>query len=136
MHAESHGIYGSIKITRVLRERDDLESACRNTVAATMQELGLASCVCKAFQPTTTHADPSKQPAANKLDQDFTACAPNRKWVTDITSLFTTAGWVYLAVVRDLFSRQVVGRSVSNSLATDLVHWYLHIVKKPSTPRR
>ena len=121
VHAESYGTYGSIKIARVLRERDDLESACRNTVAATMQELGLASCVSKSFQPTTTQADPSKQPAENLLDQDFSACAPNRKWVTDITYLFTATGWVYLAVVMDLFSRKVVGWSVSTSLATELV---------------
>jgi len=121
VHAESHGAYGSIKIAKVLRERDDLESACRNTVAATMQELGLASCVSKAFRPTTTQADPLKQPAENTLDQDFTAHEPNRKWVTDITYLFTAAGWVYLAVVMDLFSRKVVGWSISTSLATDLV---------------
>ena len=121
VHAESHGTYGSIKIAQVLRERDYLESACRNTVAATMQELGLSSCVSKAFRPTTTQADPSKSPAENKLDQDFTADEPNRKWVTDITYLFTSAGWVYLAVVIDLFSRKVVGWSISTSLATDLV---------------
>jgi putative transposase len=121
VHAESHGTYGSIKIAKVLHDRDDLESACRNTVAATMQELGLASCVSKSFTPTTTQADPSKSPAANKLDQDFTAQEPNRKWVTDITYLFTATGWVYLAVVMDLFSRKVVGWSVSTSLATDLV---------------
>jgi len=121
VHAESHGIYGSVKVAKVLCERDDLESACRNTVAATMRELGLTSCVRKAFQPTTTQADPTKQPAANKLAQDFTAAAPNRKWVTDITYLPTTAGWVYLAVVIDLFSRKVIGWSLSTSLATELV---------------
>ena len=121
VHAESHGIYGSHKVTEALHERDDLESACRNTVAATMRELGLASRVSKAFQPTTTQADPTKQPAENKLAQDFTADAPNRKWVTDITYLPTAAGWVYLAVVIDLFSRKVVGWSLSTSLATELV---------------
>ena len=121
VHAESHGIYGSHKVAQVLHDRDDLESACRNTVAATMRELGLTSCVRKTFQPTTTPADPTKQPAANKLAQDFTADAPNRKWVTDITYLPTTAGWAYLAVVVDLFSRKVVGWSLSPSLATELV---------------
>ena len=121
VHAESHGIYGSHKVAQVLHDRDDLESACRNTVAATMRELGLTSCVRKTFQPTTTPADPTKQPAANKLAQDFTADAPNRKWVTDITYLPTTAGWVYLAVVVDLFSRKVVGWSLSPSPATELV---------------
>lgn len=121
VHAESHGIYGSYKIANVLKKRDDLESACRNTVAATMRELGLESRVVKAFKPTTTRADSAKQPAENKLAQDFTADAPNRKWVTDITYLPTAAGWVYLAVVVDLFSRKVVGWSLSTSLATELV---------------
>lgn len=121
VHAESHGIYGSHKIANVLRQRDDLESACRNTVAAAMRELGLASKIRKAFQPTTTQADPTKQPAENTLDRNFTADAPNRKWATDITYLPTAAGWVYLAVVLDLFSRKVVGWALSNSLATELV---------------
>ena len=58
---------------------------------------------------------------ANQLAQDFTATAPNRKWVTDITYLATAEGWVYLAVVLDLFSRKVVGWALSNSLATELV---------------
>jgi hypothetical protein len=83
VHAESFGIYGSRKIAEMLEERDDLESGCRNTVATAMRELGLASNVVKAFKPTTTQADPTKQPAENKLAQDFTADAPNRKWVTD-----------------------------------------------------
>jgi putative transposase len=121
VHAESHGIYGSWKIANILEKRDDLENACRNTVAATMRELGLESRVVKAFKPTTTHADPARQPAENKLAQDFTADAPNRKWVTDITYLPTASGWVYLAVVMDLFSRKVVGWSLNTSLATELV---------------
>lgn len=121
VHAESHGIYGSHKIARELEERPELESACRNTVAQAMRELGLKSRISRAFTPTTTQADPTKQPAPNQLAQDFTATAPNRKWVTDITYLPTAQGWVYLAVVLDLFSRKVVGWALSNSLATELV---------------
>ena len=75
----------------------------------------------RSYRPTTTQAAPTKQPAANKPTQDFTADAPNRKWVTDITYLPTAAGWVYLAVVVDLFSRKVVGWSLGTSLATELV---------------
>ena len=120
-HAESHGIYGSYKVAEVIQEREDLESACRNTVAGAMRELGLKSRVCRKFIPTTTQTDPSKRPAENKLDRDFTAAAPNRKWVTDITYLATAAGWVYLAAVIDLFSRKVVGWSIGASLATELV---------------
>ena len=121
IHAESHGIYGSVKVAEVLQQRGDMETACRNTVAAAMRELGLKSKVCKRFKPTTTQSDPTKQPAENKLDRNFTADAPNRKWVTDITYLATAAGWVYLAVVVDLFSRKAVGWSMGASLATELV---------------
>jgi putative transposase len=117
---ESHGNYGSVKIAKEL-QRSDLESACRNTVAAAMQELGLKSRVSRTFTPTTTQADPSKQPAENRLNRDFRATEPNRKWVTDITYLKTDEGWVYLAVVMDLFSRKVVGWAIEDSLATPLV---------------
>ena len=121
VHAQSHGIYGSAKIAQALQEQDELESACRNTVAAAMREMGLESRVTKAFRPTTTQVDPTRQPAPNGLDRDFTATAPNRKWVADITYLPTATGWVYLAVVLDLFSRKVVGWAMSPSLATELV---------------
>ena len=121
VHVESHGIYGSVKVAEVLQKRENMEAACRNTVAAAMRELGLKSKVCKRFKPTTTQSDPTKQPAENKLERDFTADAPNRKWVTDITYLATAAGWVYLAVVVDLFSRKAVGWSMGVSLATELV---------------
>jgi len=118
---EKHAIYGSFKIARELQEREDMESACRNTVAKAMREMKLKSRVRKPFTPTTTKADPSKQPAPNLLSRDFTATEPNQKWVTDITYLPTQAGWVYLAVVLDLFSRKVVGWAMSDSLATELV---------------
>jgi putative transposase len=103
IHAESQAIYGSAKIARELVRRDDLESACRRAIG----EMGLASRVSKAFT-TTTKSDPTKQAAPNLLDRDFTAQKPNQKWVTDIPSLPTRAGWVYLAGVVDLFSRKIV----------------------------
>ena len=121
VHAEPNGIYGSKKVAKELRQRDDMQSACRNTVASAMREMGLKSRVCKRFKPTTTQSDPTKQPAENKLDHDFTADAPNRRWVTDITYLATAAGWAYLAAVADLFSRMVVGWPIGISLATELV---------------
>ena len=121
VHAASHGVYGSYKIARQLAQSDELESACRNTVARAMRDLGLKSRVSKAFTPTTTKSDPTKQPASNKLNRDFAATAPNQKWVTDITYLATLTGWVYLATVIDLFSRKVVGWAISDSLATPLV---------------
>lgn len=121
VHAQSHGIYGSLKIAEALDERNNLERACRNTVARAMREMGLKSRVSRQFKPTTTQVDPSRAPAPNILAQDFTAEAPNRKWVTDITYLPTEQGWVYLAVVLDLFSRKAVGWAIGASLETNLV---------------
>ena len=121
VHAESHGIYGSEKITQALRQRDDLESACCNTVASAMREMGLKGRVSRGFTPTTTQADPTKQAAPNVLNREFTADAPNRKWTTDITYLPTAEGWVYLAVVMDLFSRKIIGWQLGDSLATELI---------------
>ena len=121
VHADSQGVYGSGKVAKKLAQEEGLERACRNTVARAMREMGLKSRVSKGFTPTTTQADPTKQAAPNLLDRDFDATRPNQKWVTDITYLKTAVGWVYLAVVLDLFSRKVVGWSMSESLATPLV---------------
>ena len=121
VYDESHGIYGSYKIADRLKDEDSLEAACRNTVATAMREMGLKSKVSKKFSPTTTVSDPAKAAAPNVLNQSFETAAPNRKWVTDITYQPTAAGWVYLAVVLDLFSRKVVGWEISESLATPLV---------------
>jgi len=131
---ETDAIYGSAKITQELADREDLETACRNTVAKAMKRLGLRSKVKKGFKPTTTKSDPSKRPAPNVLDRCFEADAPNRKWVTDITYLKTAAGWVYLAVVLDLFSRKAVGWSLGDSLETTLVSRALHDAVKKRSP--
>ena len=116
IHAASHGIYGSTKIARELAQQDELETSCRNTVARAMRNMGLTSRVSKAFTPTTTQSDPTKSPAPNTLDRDFTAKRPNEKWVTDITYLPTLAGWVYVAVVSTCsVARSLVGRSATPS---------------------
>ena len=136
VYEESNQIYGSYKIADQLGKDDRLEAACRNTVATAMREMGLKSRVSKKFTPITTESDPSKVPAPNILDQIFTADAPNQKWATDITYLPTESGWVYLAVVLDLFSRKVVGWSISESLATPLVSTTLRNAieaRKPDT---
>ena len=121
VYNQSNGIYGSYKIADQLKTDARLESACRNTVACAMREMGLKSRVCKRFRPATTTQDPTKKPAPNLLKQDFKAGGPNQRWVADITYLPTQAGWVYLAVVIDLFSRKVVGWAMSDSLSTPLV---------------
>ena len=121
VYVQSYQAYGSYKIAQQLKQDNTVESACRNTVAKAMREMGLKSRVARKFNPTTTVTDPSKQPAPNLLDQVFTASAPNQKWVADITYLPIQGAWVYLAVVLDIFSRKVVGWSISESLATAVV---------------
>ena len=121
VYEQSNGIYGSYKIAQKLQTQEHLESACRNTVAKAMKDLGLKSRVVSKLKPTTTVSDPSKKPSPNVLNQDFKATMPNQKWAADITYLPTLAGWVYLAVVIDLFSRKVVGWTMSDRLSTPIV---------------
>lgn len=133
---QRHAIYGPAKISKELQQREELVTACRNTVARAIKEMGLKSRVRKRFTPTTTQADPSKQPALNVLDRAFDAERPNQKWVTDITYLTTLTGWVYLAVVVDRYSRKVVGWSMSCSLATPLVRCALRQAIESRHPER
>lgn len=135
IYDQFNGIYGSYKIAQQLKTNEQLESACRNTVARAMREMGLKSRVQRKYRPATTVTDPASKPAPNLLEQDFKATAPNQKWVADITYLPTQAGWVYLAVVIDLFSRKVVGWSMSDCLATPLVSKALNQAIESRQPR-
>lgn len=90
------------------------------TIAASLKRLGLVAKAARKFKATTNSKH--KLPVFdNLLEQDFSASAPNQKWAGDITYLRTNEGWLYLAVIIDLFSRQVVGRSMSERMTADLV---------------
>lgn len=136
IHAKSREIYGSTKVSRELRNCPERESACRATVYNVMKDLDLKSRVARKFKPTTTVSDPSKKPAPNLLNQEFTADRPDQKWVSDITYLKTEQGWVYLAVVLDLFSRKVVGWEISKNLDTGLIMRALNKAIKSREPAR
>ena len=104
--ARSRGTYGSPRILRDLRETG---FACgKHRVARLMRQASLRAVAAPRFRVTTDpkHALPVAQ---NCLARDFTAPAVNRKWASDITYLWTGEGWLYLAVVLDLFSRRIVG---------------------------
>lgn len=92
----------------------------RKTVAASLKRPGLRAKVAKKFK-ATTNSKHDLPVAPNLLLQDFTATAPNQKWVGAITYLWTDEGWLYLAVVIDLYSRLVVGWSMSERMTADLV---------------
>ncbi|TNJ52661.1 IS3 family transposase, partial [Paenibacillus hemerocallicola] len=82
---------------------------------------GLRSCVSKKFRVTTTDSNHAHPVAPNVLNQVFTASAPNRVWVTDITYVPCREGRLYLASVLDLFTRKIVGWKLADRMTTDLV---------------
>jgi transposase InsO family protein len=109
-YAASKGRYGSPRVHEELRAKG--QHVGRKRVARLMKKAGLAARRRRRYQTTTDskHAFPI---APNVLERDFTATGPNQAWVTDITFLWTQEGWLYLAVILDLFSRRVVGWATS-----------------------
>ena len=91
----------------------------RKTVAASMKRQHLRAKAAKKFK-ATTNSNHNLPVAPNLLQQNFSAAAPNQKWVGDITYLWTDEGWLYLAVVIDLYSRLVVGWAIAERMTTDL----------------
>ena len=95
-------------------------SICRDTVAASLRRQGLRVRAARKFK-ATTHSKHSLPVAPNLLDQDFDTKGPNQKWVSDISYLGTDQGWLYLAVVIDLFSRRIIGWATSSRMKAGLV---------------
>jgi putative transposase len=89
------------------------------TIAASLRRQGLKAKAGRKFK-ATTNSRHNLPVFDNLLRQDFSATAPNQKWAGDITYLWTDEGWLYLAVIIDLFSRQVVGWSMSERMTADL----------------
>ncbi len=111
-------VYGYRKVCDDLR---DLGEACsRHRVARLMRREGLRAQRGYDRRPGPRGGKPSAV-APNRLDRQFNPSVPDRHWVTDITYLRTHEGWLYLAVVIDLFSRQVVGWAMQGQMTTDLV---------------
>ena len=114
---ENHRIYGYRKVYEDVIEQ---VTCCQETVRRVMRDIGLYSRLKRKFI-VTTNSDHILPVAQNLLNRDFTADAPNQKWVADITYIPTRQGWLYLAVVLDLFSRRIVGWSMSDVIDSVLV---------------
>lgn len=113
----SHGIYGAPRILQDLRERG--ETCSKHRVARLMRENGL-----RALHGYRTRHIPVPKPTVlipNRLQRQFTVSRQNEAWVTDITYIRTWQGWLYLAVVMDLFSRKIVGWATRPTIHRDLV---------------
>jgi putative transposase len=118
VHAKSHGIYGSPRVTLDLAEQGI--KTCVNTVAKYMQEAGICSKIKRRFRVSTTDSRHDCPIAPNLLDRQFEASAPNQKWCCDITYIPTAEGFLYLAAVIDVFSRRIVGWSMADHLRAEL----------------
>ena len=118
IYHQHQGRYGSPRIHQQLR--DEGISVGRKRVIRLMKQAQLAAHH-TTHRVMTTHADPAATPAENVLDRAFQADAPNQKWVADVTSIPTGSGWMYLAVVLDLFSRRIVGWAMSSKQDEALV---------------
>ena len=117
MHADNYGVYGVRKVHAELNRQGHRVARC--TVHRLMKRAGLRG-ICRAKGPRTTVGSTAPGMRPDLVERAFTAEAPNRLWVADITYIRTFAGWVYAAFVIDVFSRRVVGWQVSRSLYTDL----------------
>ena len=117
IHAASRGTYGSPRVHEQLTQEG--YEVGRERVARLLRDMGLMGLPAKRFRHTTdsTHGLPV---APNVLARDFEAARPNERWATDITYIWTWDGWLYLAVVLDLYSRRVVGWAVQPHLQTAL----------------
>jgi transposase InsO family protein len=118
IHLSTKRIYGSPRIHGELKELGVVVG--KNTVALLMRRKGIQSRVHKRFVVTTNSRH--NQPAApNHLERNFKASRVNQKWVSDVTGIATRRGWLYLATVMDLYSRKLIGWSMSTSNSTQLV---------------
>lgn len=125
IHKEMKGRYGSPRMHAELISRG--VSCSLNTVAKVMKSQGIRAISHRKFRVQTTDSKHEFPVASNTLDQDFTASTPNEVWLADITYIRTREGWLYLAVVVDLYSRLVVGWSMSTTLESRLVVDALHM---------
>jgi putative transposase len=115
--ATSNETYGAPRMHVELQE-DGLDVG-RHRVARLMRDNGLKALQKRRYKRTTdsNHGGPV---AANLLDQDFACDKPNQKWGADISYIWTAEGWLYLAIVLDLYSRRIIGWAVSDRLKKDL----------------
>lgn len=132
VHKESKQTYGSPRIHADLNETGDKCSVHR--VAKLMKNAGIRAKGKKKFKATTDSKH--KLPvAANLLKRDFSPLAVNQMWASDITYLWTAEGWLYLAVVMDLYSRKIVGWSMAQHMRAELVLDALNMAIRARNPK-
>lgn len=132
IHQISRGTYGSPRIHAQINNEGITCSP--NRVARIMNKMGLRAKMKRRFKKTTDSKH-NLPVASNLLKQDFKVDAENKVWASDITYVWTAEGWVFLAVVIDLFSRKVIGWSIADHMRKSLVIKALNMalmMRKPS----
>jgi len=119
IHARSRATYGAPRVHAELRLDHGVQVGCKR-VARLMRTAGLVGCH-RRRRRGLTRRDPQAAPAPDLVNRSFAAPAPNQVWTADITYIPTWSGWLYLAVVLDIYSRRVVGWAMADHLRTELV---------------
>jgi transposase InsO family protein len=134
LHAGPERAYGSPRVTS---ERKAQGHGCsENRVARLMQRHGLRAQVRKRFVPRTTDSDHDQPIAPNRLAERTLPEGPNQVWVSDLTYVSTAQGWLYLALVMDLWSRRIVGWAMAEHLRSELVVAALQMAVTHRRPTR
>jgi len=120
VYEENKHVYGARKIYKQLLREKKEEKVARCTVERLMKRLGIVGERRDSFK-VTTKQDRSLNRPADLVKRNFTATAPNRLWVADLTYVATWSGFVYVAFIIDAFSNMIVGWNVSKRMTTDLV---------------
>ena len=131
-HVESHGLYGSPNIHAELRDAG--VRVGRKRVARLMRAAGLRGVSRRRGWVVTTRRDARQRPAPDLVRREFEAHGPNRLWVADMTYVPTWAGFIYLAVVLDVWSRRIVGWSIGERMHTELVLAALNMALQQRRP--
>jgi putative transposase len=127
------GVYGSPRIHAALRAQGI--RCARKRVARLMRAQGLCAGRPRRRKPRTTDSRHTQPVAPNLLGRDFTAAAPNRKWVADITGISTHSGWLYLAGILDIYSRRAIGYAMASYRDEQLVETALDMALVTRRPQ-
>ena len=131
---ENRKVYGRPRIFAELKE--DGEEVGEKRVGRLMEQAGIVGVSRRRRGPKTTNRDSDARPAPDLVDRDFTADGPDQLWVADITYIPTWAGFLYLSVVVDVWSRRVVGWSMATHLRTELVLDAMNMAVWQRRPKR
>ena len=133
VHEDSGGRYGSPRVHAALRRQG--RGASRGRIERTMRRNGIRAITAKPRRVCTTDSRHGLPIAPNLVVRDFTAPAPNRTWLADITYIPTAEGWLYLAAIMDLFSRKIVGWAMRDHMQVELASAALTMAIQQQRPQ-